>query len=49
MGLDRALTPSQQMTGLKYAINQMKDLSTIEDLKLHFNEDFQTTEEEILE
>lgn len=37
------------MTGLKYAIDQMKELSTIADFKLMFDKDNQTTEEEILE
>ena len=49
MGLDTSLQPGQQMTGLKYAIDQMKELSTIADFKLMFDKDNQTTEEEILE
>ncbi len=49
IGLDAALQPSQQMTGLKFAISQMKELSTVQDLKLMFDKDNQTTEEEILE
>ena len=29
MALENTLTPSQQMTGLLYAIEQMKELSTV--------------------
>jgi len=37
------------MTGLKYAIDHMKDISQVRDLKLMFDEDNPTNEEEILE
>ena len=39
IGLDRTLSPSQQMTGLRYAIDQMKVLSTLSDLKMMFDAD----------
>ena len=49
MALDQALTPSQQMTGLLYAVDQMKELSKISDFQLMFDADNPTTAEEILQ
>ena len=49
MGLDPGLTPAQQMTGLKYAVDHMKELSTVNNLRLMFDADNPTNEEEILE
>ena len=49
MGLDPGLQPVHQMTGLRFAIDQMKELSEVRDIKLMFDEMNPTTEEEILE
>ena len=49
MALDKTLSPAQQMTGLRYAIDHMKELSKIQDLKLMFDANLMTTDEEILE
>ena len=37
------------MTGLKFAIDHMKELSNVSELRLMFDEDNPTNEEEILE
>eukprot|EP00354_Favella_ehrenbergii_P007384 CAMPEP_0170464598 /NCGR_PEP_ID=MMETSP0123-20130129/9259_1 /TAXON_ID=182087 /ORGANISM="Favella ehrenbergii, Strain Fehren 1" /LENGTH=57 /DNA_ID=CAMNT_0010730289 /DNA_START=121 /DNA_END=294 /DNA_ORIENTATION=+ len=37
------------MTGLKFAVDQMKELSTVDTLTLMFDADNPTNEEEILE
>ena len=49
LALEHTLTPHQQMTGLKYAIDHMKELSSVSELRLMFDEDNPTNEEEILE
>ena len=49
MALENTLNPSQQMTGLLFAIEQMKELSAVQELTLMFDEENQTNEEEILE
>ena len=49
MALEQTLNPTQQMTGLKYAIDQLKELSSVSDFTLMFDEDNPTNEEEILE
>lgn len=49
LALENTLSPHQQMTGLKYAIDHMKELLNVSQLRLMFDEDNPTNEEEILE
>ena len=49
MSVEDSLSQSQQMTGLLYAISELKQLSGVSDIQLMFDEDNMTNEEEILQ
>ena len=49
MALEQTLNPGQQMTGLLYAISQLKELAQVEEITLMFDDDNMTNEEEIIE
>lgn len=48
MGMERSLTPPQQMTGLLYALDEVKKITEVDNLKLMFDEENETSTEEII-
>ena len=48
VGMERSLTPSQQMTGLLYALDEVKKITEVQSLKLMFDEENETSTEEII-